>query len=223
MVRWDEYGHTGGAWQSLLQELEPLRVQLDTEIRNPGHCAARAGQALDSARSDRVRQPGEHDWYVPNWRPDRHAGSSFWRNRTIRKGCGSGGDDDVRLKLHDGGGRRWPQLSCLCGALLQSQISPFNPTEIPQTLYERFSEVRREWPRCRVVPDEDHRGNSLRLLRLSGERSKREADSENDREPDPSHAHLDLDSWRESSRRQVIAGAGRAGRALVDDLVCSPQ
>src|SRR5262245_9049513 len=147
MVRWDEYRHTGGAWQGLLQELKPLRVQLDTEIRNPGHGAARTGQALDSALSDRVRQPGEHDWYVPNWRPECNevAGSHFWRHRPIYEGCESRGDDNVRLELHDFCGRRWPQLTCLRRALLQSKTGPLNPTEIPQTLQTRFSEVRREW------------------------------------------------------------------------------
>jgi hypothetical protein len=39
-----------------------------------------------------------------------------------------------------------------------------------------------------------------RLLRLSGERRAREADCDNDREPDQSHGHLVEEAWRESSR-----------------------
>ena len=35
-----------------------------------------------------------------------------------------------------------------------------------------------------------------RLLRLSGERRAREADCDNDREPDQSHGHLVDDGWR---------------------------
>ena len=50
-------------------------------------------------------------------------------------------------------------------------------------------------------------------LRLSGERRKKKADNENDREPDQPHGHLGGDGWRESSRRRLLAGAGRVGRA----------
>jgi hypothetical protein len=39
-----------------------------------------------------------------------------------------------------------------------------------------------------------------RLLRLTAERRKSEADSENDREPGPPHGTSVEDGWRESSR-----------------------
>ena len=44
------------------------------------------------------------------------------------------------------------------------------------------------------------RTDRRRLLCRSSIRFKREPDCENDREPDPPHAHLGMDGWRESSR-----------------------
>jgi len=61
----------------------------------------------------------------------------------------------------------------------------------------------------------------ISLESLGRERRKCEADSENDREPDPPHGHLRVHGWRESSRRRLIAGAGPAGRAWVYSMTSS--
>src|SRR5215831_3483339 len=50
-----------------------------------------------------------------------------------------------------------------------------------------------------------------RLLRRSRIRFK--CEDEHESEPDPLHAHLGCDGWRESNRGRRIAGASRVGRA----------
>jgi hypothetical protein len=42
--------------------------------------------------------------------------------------------------------------------------------------------------------------NFAHLLRISGERRKKETESKNDREPDQPHGHLGGDGWREFIR-----------------------
>jgi hypothetical protein len=97
-------------WQRLLQELEPLGVQLDAEIRDARHAPARVRQTLDETCADGVRYPGEDDRYAANRRPELHPAGGFWRHRSIREGSGAACDDDVRVQLHDLGGRGRPLL-----------------------------------------------------------------------------------------------------------------
>ena len=60
-------------------------------------------------------------------------------------------------------------------------------------------------------------GPARRILRFDSIQEGR-----NDRQPDQRHGHLVEDGWRESSRRLLLAGAGRVGRTgLLDYLVRS--
>jgi len=78
--------------------------------------------------------------------------------------------------------------SALSVANLQHERRPFDMAKLPQRPPERL-DVRRDnrWSGHRKEPDLSELG---RLLRVSRERRKRDAESENDREPDQPHEHL---------------------------------
>ena len=54
---------------------------------------------------------------------------------------------------------------------------------------------------CRLVLKADYWFR--RRLRLHGLRRNKQAESENDREPDQPHGHLDMGGWRESMTREL--------------------
>ena len=59
--RIDERSHTRGCGHQRPQELQPLRRQLCPEEIDPGHVAARPGEARDKTKRDRVFGNHEHD------------------------------------------------------------------------------------------------------------------------------------------------------------------
>jgi hypothetical protein len=62
------------------------------------------------------------------------------------------------------------------------------------------------------------------VLCVGGVRRQREADSENDRKPDPPHGHPGGGVWRESSRRQrSLELAALVELRLFDYLIRAPQ
>ena len=77
----------------------------------------------------------------------------------------------------------------------------FWPSMYPSSRSPRWkASTSREGP-GRETEQKANAGNLPRLLRLDGEWRERQAESENDREPDPPHwTHLGEDCWRESSR-----------------------
>src|SRR5262249_40246168 len=83
-------------------------------------------------------------------------------------------------------------------SVFDRNILSFNPSVVPKPIGE-----------CLTLPGVCCRGarrqianpvHLPRLLRLRGEGLESEAERENDREPDPPHAHLGWDGWRESNR-----------------------
>jgi hypothetical protein len=108
-------------------------------------------------------------------------------------------------------------------------LVPIVEADVPALLVTHTSEALAQWCESgRIVVEanvEEPDSRDLRLLLpLGGERRKSE--SENDREPDPSHEHLGWDGWRESSRPEIVA-ACRIGVLLMtalafDDAVGRP-
>src|SRR5215831_2319856 len=88
--------------------------------------------------------------------------------------------------------------------MLNNHVLAFHPTKLSHRRPERVRRdalhqlfVARRW---RTVVQETDAGNPPGLLRFGGKRRKSEADSNNDREPDPPHAYLRVESdWQEST------------------------
>src|SRR5262249_2083063 len=88
----------------------------------------------------------------------------------------------------------------------------FHIAQIAQALAEGLKKTRDSRVRLGSRDEKAYTWDARRVLCLAGQRHKCQADSENDREPDPPHRHLGEDGWRESSRRRLIAGGGRIAR-----------
>src|SRR4030095_16369906 len=71
-------------------------------------------------------------------------------------------------------------------SIFEDDAAPFDVAEVAESRSARFHASQRR----RAGEEEADPWGAARALRFSGERRKRETESENDREPDPPHGHL---------------------------------
>src|SRR5262249_41130398 len=208
-------GHPNELWNCLLKQLQPFAAQARLVEKDTRDVASRPGEASG--------KPGRH-WIAFQVDADDWKGAGH----TLRgsNGAWPRGNDYVDALPHQLGREDWePLFLFFRPAVLDGHALVFDEAGFGKAVTQRLIDVRhpergvRRWT-TRQPPD----ARNLRLLCFGDERHEEEAYRENDCEPDPPHGHPGGMAGRESSRRWLIAGVGRVGRArLLDHLVRSKQ
>ena len=99
-------------------------------------------------------------------------------------------DYDVHVEPDEVGHELWQPLGpAIREAMVDDEVLPHPVPALSEPIFQ--STNQREYILSRRYPRHPDAVHSPRLLRFRGERRKREAESENDREPDQPHGHLD--------------------------------
>jgi hypothetical protein len=124
--------HAGGPWHGFLQQLEPFRLEVRSQVAHAGDIPAWRGQARDEPRLDRIARAGH----------DNGDGADRVLRRTDREA--SCGHNEVHPEVDELGRMGWEAVQIpFRKSRLEGDIFPLNPAQLTESLPEwRALQVR---------------------------------------------------------------------------------
>src|SRR4029453_12911338 len=186
-----KHGHAGDSRNRLLEQLQPLADQLRSESGHTRDVLLRFRQAGHEPARDRIDM-------------NRHDDGDRRRGALGRLGSGGGArDDDVHVEPNQLGGEGGEPVSVVAvESALDEDVLALDVPQLPHPLEETLPGAPAPRAVRRRTPEKAYPMDLRGLLGVGGGRPKRQADSENDREPDQPHG---APRWR------------MAGGSLADD------